>query len=388
MPECASCSGQLGRQTTDHGIIYSCPLCGGRAIALSVLRKAGAGKGFLTNLWLKARDKSAPRVRHCPHCTGRMPQVSVQVASQSMELDVCRRCLSVWFDASEYEQVTEAFPAPKKEKELPLAARRELAMAKVDQIRRQHEAETGGGFETEHAWQWLPAVLGMPVELDAPKVSRLPWATYGLVLTCVAVSVALFLRHGIGERLGWTFEQWGFIPGQWTRRGGLTLLTSMFLHGGILHLVGNMYFLYVFGDNTEDRLGWQGFLVLILAAHLGGMLLHGLLSPHPLRPCVGASAAISGVIAFYGVTYPRVRLGFMFWLFFMPRWIRMPAVVAFVLYFGLQIWGASQQMAGFGNVSHLGHVGGVAVGLVAALIAHFHLKNSRQAILDQFSPGK
>ncbi len=385
MPECAVCHGPLTRQTTEHGIVYACPRCRGRAVSLSVLRKAGAGRGFLPNLWQKARDESAPLVRPCPHCTSRIPQVTADVGGESIQLDVCRRCLSVWFDASEYEPLLETFPgqAPGK-RELPAEARRRLAIAKVERMGR----EASGDQETpEHAWQWLPAVLGLPVELDAPRVGRLPWVTYATVLACVAATACVFLGAGRGAALEDVFKRWGFVPARWTRAGGLTLLSAMFLHGGVMHLLGNMYFLYVFGDNTEDRLGWKAYSLLLLAAHFGGMLLHGLLTPHPQRPCVGASAAISGVIAFYGVTYPRVNLGFMFRIYLYFRWVRIPAVVAFALYFVLQIIGAHYQIAGLGNVSYLAHLGGVAVGLAAASLAHVHRERFREKVLDRLDTG-
>jgi membrane associated rhomboid family serine protease len=171
--------------------------------------------------------------------------------------------------------------------------------------------------------------------------------------------------------------RWGFIPAQWHRYGGLTLITSFFLHSGWPHLVVNMYFLVVFGDNVEDRLGAGGFILLLLAGHGVGMLAHACFEPNPHIPCVGASAGISAVLAFYAVAFPRVRLGFIFWFRWVVRWVSMPAILALVIYSGLQILGAWLQISGIGSVSYLGHLGGLLVGLVAVLL--YKIRQKRQA---------
>jgi membrane associated rhomboid family serine protease len=165
-------------------------------------------------------------------------------------------------------------------------------------------------------------------------------------------------------------QNWGLIPAQLWRHGGLTLASSFFLHGGIWHLVGNVYFLLVFGDNVEDYLGRWRWLALLVAASLLGDTMHVLFEPRSTMPCVGASGGISGLIVFYALAFPRARLSFMwrYWLYF--RWIGMPAWVALVLWLLLQSWGAYAQFMGFSHVSATAHLGGAGVGFLAWLAWH------------------
>ena len=219
--------------------------------------------------------------------------------------------------------------------------------------------------------QFLPAVLGMPVECEAPKVTHRPWLTIGLSV-------------GIAALVGWLFASdnlltaargWGFIPNQWSRHGGLTVLTSFFLHAGLVHMISNLYFFLVFGDNVEDHLGRVRFLLLLAGAHVAGTILHGAFDPRGGIPCVGASAGIAGVIAYYAVVFPHAKLGLMIrWC-----WLRISAIWALVLYTGLQLLGAWMQLEGFSNVSCLAHLGGLAVGVVAGLVT----RNARGVRLPQ-----
>jgi len=146
------------------------------------------------------------------------------------------------------------------------------------------------------------------------------------------------------------------------------LLTSFLLHGGILHLVSNMYFLLVFGDNVEDALGKAGYLGLIVAAALVGDLLHVIFDPRPQIPVVGASGGISGVILYYALKFPRAALGILLRILFYFRWVSLPAYVYVGFWVLLQILGAFQQVAGVTNVSALAHLGGASVGAAAWLL--------------------
>jgi membrane associated rhomboid family serine protease len=213
-------------------------------------------------------------------------------------------------------------------------------------------------------WQYLPAILGLPVELSSPMARGRPLWTW--LVAGAAVAVYIFLEAN--QALEQAINDWGFIPDQWTRHGGLTLLTSMFLHAGVLHLAGNLYFLLVFGDNVEDRLGGVRYLLLLVCSHLAGIALHGLAGAQGGQPCVGASAAISGVLAYYAVIYPHAKIGFLVRiLFFFGPWIRLRAYVWLLLFVLGQLVGAYFQVQGFGGVSYLAHLGGLSVGAVTAL---------------------
>jgi membrane associated rhomboid family serine protease len=147
----------------------------------------------------------------------------------------------------------------------------------------------------------------------------------------------------------------------------LTLLTSMFMHGGWLHIGGNMLFLWVFGDNVEHRMGPIRYVIFYLLAGVIGSLAQILIAPDSTIPTLGASGAISGVLGAYLVLFPRNRV-----TVFLFRFItQVPALVAIGLWAALQIFsgisGLGADTAG-GGVAYFAHIGGLAAGLVAGLI--------------------
>jgi membrane associated rhomboid family serine protease len=182
----------------------------------------------------------------------------------------------------------------------------------------------------------------------------------------VAAVLALVFAATYGHLLQ-AAEQFGLIPAQAARYGGLTLLSCFFLHGGLGHLIANTYFLLVFGDNVEDCLGRWKYVVLLVVATLVGSLLHVLGDLRDQLPCVGASGGISGVITFYALAFPKARLGIMIRYWFVWRWLYLPAWAAFICWLLLQLLLVYFQVAGLSNVSALGHLGGASVGLAAWL---------------------
>jgi len=300
-----------------------------------------------------------------------MAEVTLDVISEKLTLDVCPTCPAIWFDASEFESLPLKPAPPEKEDQLSPKAREQLAMLQLQRVKRQQQAETFMDGP-EESWHWLAGLAGLPVETDAPKVSRIPWVTWGTIAVCVVVTL-LTMRTFNAPQRGPIWE-WGFIPAQWDRHGGLTLVTSFFLHAGFWHLLGNMYFLFIFGDNVEDKLGHGKYVLLILLADLAGNIAQGTFSPDATIPCVGASAGISGIIAYYAIAFPKVRLAFMFRWFLYFRWFRISAAWALVLYLLLQLIGAYFQIKGFGHVSYLGHLGGLIVGIAVAFLHKYLAK--------------
>ena len=364
---CPNCRNGLTAERTPHGIAYVCRHCRGRAMALPVLRNAGADRETLKRLWFEARSGSNRlSVRPCPHCNRPMTLVYAPTGKEPVPLDVCPRCQIVWFDPSEYEALPRSAAEARPRQIQPSAG-----TVEAQKILRRRAASDDVGYTPDQAWKWLVAVLGMPVECNEPERRKLPVLTWMIAGIC-ALTLALTYA-----RLSAATTQWGFIPAEWNRHGGLTLLTSFFLHGGILHFLSNVYFLIVFGDNVEEHLGLLFYLPLLFGAHLAGVALHGAMDPNDTTPLVGASAGIGGVIACYAVLYPKVRLGFLFWWYrFFSRWLLVPAWGALILYMLLQIFGAAMQINGFSRVSYLGHIGGLTVGVAVGAAART-LRNKR-----------
>lgn len=347
MALCPNCRRSLRTQRIPDGIYFVCDACGGRSVTLAQLRKFGGDK-LVNSLFRQMNAVVEPGPKPCPFCDRRMP--TLREPNGPLELDGCRRCTIIWFDGQELEQVAEC-PPPTTE-ELMYRGREALILEKIKNEQRSDPLPAEG-------WQAIPALFGLPVEAEPSPLQRQPLATWGLAAAIAFFSImALFNLKEIIANLG-------FVPNEFWRYGGLTLISSFFLHAGLWHLLSNLYFFLIFGDNVEDYLGKRRFLLLVLAATLSGDLLHFILAPHSTVPCVGASGGISGVLAFYALQFPHARLGFM-WRFGLVffRWFELSARTAFIVWIVLQLWTATMQVVGFGQVSGLAHLGGAGVGLL------------------------
>jgi membrane associated rhomboid family serine protease len=211
---------------------------------------------------------------------------------------------------------------------------------------------------------FLPLHDGVPlVHVKTPVATRL------LIAACLIVYPLTFFGP-IGP--DWVVGGFGLIPsvffGTEALPDGLpfvpvwlTLTTSIFLHGSLIHLGGNMLFLWVFGDNVEDAMGHLRFLVFFLACGSAAALVHALIDPESGRPLIGASGGVSGVVAAYLILYPRVRL----WALFLNGIpLKLPAIAAIGFWFLLQL--VSALFGGDEAVGWFAHLGGFVAG--AALI--------------------
>jgi membrane associated rhomboid family serine protease len=153
----------------------------------------------------------------------------------------------------------------------------------------------------------------------------------------------------------------------------VTAFTSMFMHGGWLHIIGNMIFLWVFGNNVEDRMGRIGFTLFYLLAGLIAVYTQAFIDPSSTAPTIGASGAIAGVLGAYALLYPRARVLTLIFIIFFVTVVEIPALILLSLWFILQFVPALGQVAvgsgGDQGVAYFAHVGGFVFGLaVAALL--------------------
>jgi len=219
---------------------------------------------------------------------------------------------------------------------------------------------------------------------DENPTELVPFVTVALIVINVAVWL-LVQGAGTGERFLDSLCVYGAIPGEitgaiqrgelvplgadaWCRVGGLgatSLLTSMFLHGGWMHLIGNMWFLWVFGNNIEDSMGHLRFVIFYLIAGLIAAGAHIVASSSSGLPMVGASGAISGVMGAYIVLYPRVRVYTLVVVVVFIQVVTLPAVVLLGLWFGLQLLQGALAAGGVagGGVAFWAHVGGFVAGV-------------------------
>jgi membrane associated rhomboid family serine protease/Zn-finger nucleic acid-binding protein len=355
---CPNCQSELIRKLAPNGVFWECAQCGGRDMGMGLLRQSIDGK-VAAAIWAQTCATPNRPGKPCAVCSRAMLEVEIQVENNPMKLDVCRTCEFVWFDSGKFELIPPFSPRPRPlgqldETTLPLDAREALAMIKVREIAKQAQKEDP---TPDQPWKAIPVALGLPIEMDSSDQENRAWATYGSAALITAVSVPAFFH------LRPIVDNWGLIPAQAYRHDGLTLLTSFFLHGGIVHLLGNLYFLVVFGRRVEAYLNWCRWLGLLLLATIVGDFLHIAADPFSTVPCIGASGGISGVITFYALKFPMESLGIFYY-----RLIALPAWSAFLLWVLFQIWGAYQQVHGFSNVSAMAHLGGTAVGIAAWLL--------------------
>ncbi|MDW8321535.1 MAG: rhomboid family intramembrane serine protease [Armatimonadota bacterium] len=349
---CPRCHEPLARYRSYAGLVWQCNRCGGRAVALSVLRKA-VEAGVVRTLWVAATQGGVRSKLLCPSCRKAMSQASVG-ASVPVTIEVCELCQFVWADAGELEQMPAAPPPVKpQEPELPPEAREALAMAKVESLSRRAKSAVYRDDLPESPLDAAMALLGLPVEHENPLQNR-PWITW---LTAFTVAVISLMSFWHTERAMSTLA---LVPSEWWRYGGINLLTNFFVHGSLFHLVGNLYFLVIFGDNVEDRIGHIRFVLLLIMATLAGNIVHILFDPRSNIPCIGASGGIFGLVAFYTLAFPYARfyVAFRFWIYTVPVW-----ELALVWLF-FQLIGAFVQVTGTGYVSSLAHLGGALAGLV------------------------
>jgi membrane associated rhomboid family serine protease len=209
---------------------------------------------------------------------------------------------------------------------------------------------------------------------DSIHVRSWPVVTYALI----GINVWVFLYEvALGPELDAFIRVWGFVPADYFARasidpGGwvdrdLPLLTSMFLHGGWSHLLGNMVYLWTFGDNVEDRLGHLRYLAFYLLTGIGASLAHAHLHPDSLVPTIGASGAISGVLGGFFVLFPHARVVTLVPLVFVFfHVVELPAVLYLGFWFLMQFLSGALAfvVAGeAGGVAWWAHVGGFVAGM-------------------------
>ncbi len=197
---------------------------------------------------------------------------------------------------------------------------------------------------------------------DHNPSERTPVVTWALILINVTVFASYYLTLFQDERaLGLFFYEWGLVPAEATAS---SFVTSMFLHGGPMHLIGNMLFLWVFGDNMEDQMGHVGFLVFYLLGGLIAAAAQFVADPTSTIPMVGASGAIAGVMGGYLLLFPKARVDILIILIIIFRIIPVPAYIVLGAWFGLQLVQGSMTPTEGGGVAYWAHAGGFAAGLL------------------------
>lgn len=208
------------------------------------------------------------------------------------------------------------------------------------------------------------------------------YVTVALIAACVAVFLwqasldprsAQEAVYALGTIPAMVFGERTLSPELSWIPAEMTLLTSMFLHGGWMHLIGNMLYLWILGDNVEDCMGHVRFLIFYLVCGLAAVMTHMLIDTGSTVPLVGASGAISGVMGAYLLLHPTARINVLIWILIFVRVVPVPAGIALAAWIGLQFVNAAGTPSSGGGVAFWAHIGGAVAGMV--LVPFFKRKD-------------
>lgn len=206
---------------------------------------------------------------------------------------------------------------------------------------------------------------------DQIPTRRVPVVNYLLIAANIIVFVLMWLAGAAQESIVYQFAM---IPSNYTNGVDLgdilDVFTSMFMHAGLAHIAGNMLYLWIFGDNVEDRLGSARYIAFYLVGGVVASLAHLLTNPGSQIPTVGASGAIAAVLGAYLVLYPQSRIVTFIPLGFFMRLTVVPAIIVLGFWFILQLFSGFLSMGGsdVGGVAFWAHIGGFLAGIVMAKV--------------------
>ncbi|GIU30303.1 rhomboid family intramembrane serine protease [Shewanella sp. MBTL60-007] len=332
--KCPGCASDKMRVFYFHGQeVDSCTDCGGiwfdsgeLNAALSVADNGNDNVGIESEL---GAHKGMSQ-RKCSHCETRLHQYHLMDNFQ-VEVDFCITCTGVWIDDHEREKVVQS----------------PQIQSALEQLDQKVSVKT-----------WLfQFLMQMPAEYNL-KPKTTPWVTYSLIAINTLIFLATVLQPNATE---WIYETFALKPVDLMQGQNISgLVSHMFMHGGWMHLIGNMYFLYVVGDNLEDALGHSRFLGLYLICGFAAAAGHIISEPNSSIYMVGASGAIAGLFGMYLLWFRHASLTFMFIVYqkklspmaFFAIWLIMNLVGAYI---------------GGGGVAYWAHIAGFVAGLAIGL---------------------
>ncbi len=332
---CPRCTYPLAAYSHDGTELDHCDRCGGTYVdpgEAKALLAAEAEAEAWKNLWAtEAKGRTALR---CPRDTTRLDAYAVRFKTEHVEVDVCSRCGGMWLDADEGHQLAGI-------------------MSKIEGEELRREEKPGAAT---FIFQMLS---GFPLEVWNP-VRNKPVTVYALLVTLVV----FFLAQGTVFS-GVLASQPGLllhIPAEFAAGQHLwTVITYGFFHGGLMHIIGNCWFLWVFGDNIEDVLGQKRFLILYGVSLIMGGLLHTLTNAGSTTPMLGASGAIAGLMGAYLYLFPRIRV----YLVIVVFRFKLPVILYLGFWIAFQFFMSHQ---GAGGTAWFAHIGGFLAGVLLAIV--------------------
>ena len=233
----------------------------------------------------------------------------------------------------------------------------------------------------------------IPLKDDNPTSSR-PIVTYFIIALCVVI---FFIQlSSQSYRTGELFYSYGLIPSVLMGKDQLpvdlyavpayvTIFSSMFMHGGFMHLIGNMLYMWIFADNIEDDLGPHNFLIFYLLAGVGAAMSQVLMDTNSPIPMIGASGAIGGVLGAYLLNYPNAKVLVLIPFGFFSQLIKIRALYVLVFWFVLQFINSALMSSQSGGVAYAAHIGGFVSGIILILFFNKKIKRKNKIIKGPWS---
>jgi membrane associated rhomboid family serine protease/Zn-finger nucleic acid-binding protein len=361
--KCPSCLGRLREVKSKTALVDICLSCRG------IWFDSGEFVDFVRNLAESDKISSEdvrlfePRKVHtlekvkedqkiCPRCDLEMRRFNYSYDS-NVFLDKCPECHGIWTDGGEIQQVARYLKDDPRVKVIG----QDLA----EHRKNMNELKNWGGFGRALGMPVSPFILYMPKIIlplsdDNPR-ERFPALTTSIITICVVFFIG---QTYFIDDLKTFFNVYGSVPKHFFDIG---IITSIFLHTDILHLFGNMFFLWIFGDNVEDRFSRLGFIVFYLSCGLTASLLHAIFHYNSSTPVIGASGAISGVMGAYLIFYPKAEVN----ILFIYRILHVPAYLYLVMWFIFQLsFALITYTSNAAGVAWFAHIGGFVYGGLVA----------------------
>ncbi len=365
--KCPSCNHQLERQIYHGLIIDTCRNCKGIWFASG--KEMGEYVAFLRNdrkdipfarielekeVVIPSRMREATRL--CPRCARPMSPFNYAYDS-NIFLDKCPACGGVWTDGGEIFTLASCIKGnPRLD-----ALGRSVAEETESQETFRELVKLGDDISTNASWWvYMPKII-LPLG-DESSINIFPWAVLGIILANVLSLLFMFFYAKDTESF---VNEYAMISSRILLGGGyLSFVSSMFLHWGLLHLIANMFFFFIFAPHVEEGLGHLRFLLFYLLFGLIGGIVQFLVNIHSTLPAIGSSGAIAGVMGAYFMLYPNAKIRTLV----INRVVNVPAYIYLGGWVSLQvIYGIVYLSQGVeGGVAWFAHIGGFVSGLVLA----------------------
>jgi len=362
---CPSCSHKLRRIKTKSEVLEICPHCKGiwfdSGELVNFVRDLSKRENILPEKprLFKRRevhisDTNVKNNKSCPRCNLVM-QTFNYCYDSNVFLEKCTDCHGIWADSKDVLKIAryikQDFTSTKIGEDLIRQTEKMERIKEIGQLGEELTNQAGIGM------LFIPHLI-LPLWDDEERV-RFPVITFTIIILCVLTFLGeiFWIRDANGF-----FRNFGFVVGDFFSMG---LITSMFLHGGLLHLIGNMYFLWLFGDNVEDRFGRAWYPVFYLCCGIAASILHSIFNHSSVVPVIGASGAISGVMGAYMLFYPFAKVR----VLFITRVVGVPACLFLGGWFLLQLaFGLIYNITDYSHIAWFAHIGGFIFGIVIAYI--------------------